>query len=167
MRMIERESYYMAPEEDLVSKCDIMTENPPARSGTSGIRIIIPVVNCEHACPNIKLLPAHWPSCSATKIPFIYSFSGNCAASVPISTFMCLCLIDLYIHRVGPHIACRRIGRSIVGTYKSLMQTHECGNWYCGRAIHILGIFVSNFVIGSLQYGSFTAAEPGVGHKFC
>ncbi len=21
--------------------------------------------------------------------------------------------------------------------------------------------------IGSLQYGSFTAAEPGVGHKFC
>jgi NADPH:quinone reductase-like Zn-dependent oxidoreductase len=24
-------------------------------------------------------------------------------------------------------------------------QTHECGNWACGRAIPFLGIFVSNF----------------------
>jgi hypothetical protein len=25
-------------------------------------------------------------------------------------------------------------------------QTHECGNWDCGRAIPFLGIFVSNAV---------------------
>ncbi len=37
------------------------------------------------------------------------------------------------------------IGRSIMGIYKSLAQTHECGNWDCGRAVPFLGIFVSNF----------------------
>jgi hypothetical protein len=29
-------------------------------------------------------------ACTATEIPFIYSFSGNSVASAPISTFMCL-----------------------------------------------------------------------------
>jgi hypothetical protein len=35
--------------------------------------------------------------------------------------------------------------------YINRSQTHECGNWDCGRAIPFLGIFVSNFGIGSLQ----------------
>jgi hypothetical protein len=48
---------------------------------------------------------------TAMKIPFLYSFSGNCAASVSISTFMCLSVSDLFIPRIGPHISCIRIGQ--------------------------------------------------------
>ena len=77
----------------------------------------------------------------------MYSFSGNCAESVPISTFMCS-VSDLYISRIGPHISCSRIGRSI-----DWSQTHEYGNWDCGRAILFLGILylLRNFSTGYFQ----------------
>jgi hypothetical protein len=48
--------------------------------------------------------PPHPPH-TAMKIPFMNSFSGNCAASVLIFTFM-RAVSDLYIHRIGPHISC-------------------------------------------------------------
>ncbi len=50
----------------------------------------------------------------------MYSFSGNSTASAPISTFMCLS--DLYSPRSGLHISSSRIGRPIVGIYKSLTE---------------------------------------------
>ncbi len=36
---------------------------------------------------------------------------------------------NLYIHRIGPHISCSRIGRPIVQEYINRSQTHECGHW--------------------------------------
>jgi hypothetical protein len=40
---------------------------------------------------------------------------------------------DLYISSIGPHISCNRIGRSIVGIYKSLTDTCM---WKLGRWPH-------------------------------
>ncbi len=76
----------------------------------------------KYNCRSVIPLP---PSHTATKNPFMYSFSGNCAVSVPISTFMCLGAIYIFQEWVvgTPHISCSRIGWSVVGIYKSLADT--------------------------------------------
>jgi hypothetical protein len=57
---------------------------------------------------------------TATKIPFMYSFSGNCAASAP-NFHIHVSVSDLYIPRIGPHIfGCIKIDRPILEIYKSL-----------------------------------------------
>ncbi len=62
---------------------------------------------------------------TATKIRFIYSRKGIAPGSVHI-------------------FSCSRISTPVV-KYINRSQTHECGNWYWGRAILFLEIFVSNF----------------------
>ncbi len=58
---------------------------------------------------------------TATKIPFKYSFSGNCEALVPISTFMCLWVI--YIFPWSVYIfGCSKIDRPILEIHKSLID---------------------------------------------
>ncbi len=78
------------------------------------------------------------------KIPFVYySFSGNCAASVPISTFMCLWAIYMYIPRIGPHISCSSIGRSrIVEIYK----------WFTDTWMWKLGLLPGNSFSGNIWF---------------
>ncbi len=64
---------------------------------------------------------------TAKAIPFIYSFSGNCAASTLICTIMCL--LAIYIFPRSVHIFPSAEQADPSWEYIIRSQTHECGNW--------------------------------------
>jgi len=96
------------------------------------------------------------PYRTATSIPVIYSFSGNSAASAPISTFMCLWAIYIFLGSVYIFPPAEQADPSWEYIIRS--QTHECGNWDWGPDIPFLGIFVSNF--RHFVFAVHTAIKP-------
>ncbi len=80
---------------------------------------------------------------TATKIPLMYSFSGNSAASAPISAFMCLWAIYIVPGSVYIIPPAGKAYRS--WEYINRSQTHDCGNWDWDPDNPFLGIFVSKF----------------------
>ncbi len=107
------------------SDCQCLSRNSPAFNHSvlqhSGI-----LRAADEAVLNIEHSPGQYSRSfyTTTKIPFTYSFFRNCAASVPISTFMCLWAI--YMFHIFP---CSRIGRPILEIYINLSQIYECRNW--------------------------------------
>jgi len=95
-------------------------------------------------------------ACTVTAIPFIYSFSGNSAASAPISTIMCLWAI--YIFPGSVHIFPPAEKAYPSWEYIMRSQTYECGNCDWETPIFIFWEYLFQiFGILSLQCGDWGA----------
>jgi hypothetical protein len=108
--------------------------HPPYFSITPSLHTVKGTVRPDKICMRVVLMDR---PCTATKIPFIYSFSGH----IPNFTSMCR-VSDLYNSQDWSTYfpAAELADRS--WKYINRSWTHECGNWDCGRPIPFLEIFV-------------------------
>ncbi len=90
----------------------------------------------------------------------MYSFSGNCAASVPISTLMCLWAMYIFpgLVRIFP---CNRIGRPILENI-NLSQIYECWNCETEHYNSVLEITVSFMVIHNCEPNIYIGFSPAL-----
>ncbi len=95
-------------------------------------------------------IPMH---CTATKIPFMYYQKSNCAASVPISTFMRLWAIYTVFPGLVHIFSCSIIGRPIGKIYKSLSDTLM---WKLGLKVQCWEYLFQIFGVMSLECASLT-----------
>jgi hypothetical protein len=86
----------------------------------------------------------------------MYFFSGNSAASAPISTFMCLWAIYIAPGSVYIFPPAEKADRS--WEYLNHWQTHECGNWTEALIFLFWEYLFRNFGILSLQCTNSTVA---------
>jgi hypothetical protein len=100
--------------------------------------------------------------CTATKTPLMYSFSGNSAASAPISTFICLWAIFIVPGSVYTlHISPSRIGRPNMGIYKSLTDT-----WLWKSGLRSRYSFSGNICFKILVFCLCSVGDPWVEVSF-
>ncbi len=84
------------------------------------------------------------------KVRNIYSQKRDCAAIVPIPTFMFVCASYIFPQSFSK-FCCSKIGGPLMGIYINRSQTKECGN----RAIPFLGIHKSKF-LSSVVFAFFS-----------
>jgi hypothetical protein len=90
------------------------------------------------------------------KIQVMYSQKWTCAASFPIPTVMYLGAIYIFPGLVSL-FGCSKIGRPILGIYKSLTDTvHEWGNWETEHYNSVLEIMRPHrvFISGNTSIGT-------------
>ncbi len=132
-------SYFADPDPDLASQNNAEPDSQPCTFPLSLPRYFFPswFLDTHLMTTFIIILAISFVGlCTVTKIPFMYSFSGNSAASVP---FPHSCVCERFIYVLDR--SCSRLERPILEIYKS--YRFKCRNWKTEHYNSVLEITVS------------------------